>query len=196
MRPPKITVLCALSFLVATGCTSVAGGTTQQTPTPTATVSATASLDATSTFNCRLPVISPYNPGVPPGGWITFPGGQFERDPASALAAERHCAEVVVGDIESHEDRRGVPKGFDVVLLGDVLEHLADPWATLSFARGLLAPGGVVVVWRHSGTTPGSGVPFEHRWAWVVQARGDKAVHIRAYFDPGEALRAAGSGGT
>ena len=57
-------------------------------------------------------------------------------------------------------------------------------------------PGGVVVVWRHSGTTPGSGVPFEHRWAWVVQARGDKAVHIRAYFDPGEALRAAGSGGT
>ena len=83
MRPPKITVLCALSLLVATGCTSVAGGTTQQTPTPTATVSATASLDVTSTFTCRLPVISPYNPGVPPGGWITFPGGQFERDPAS-----------------------------------------------------------------------------------------------------------------
>ena len=83
MRPPKITVLCALSFLVATGCTSVARGTTQQTPTPTATVSATASLDVTSTFTCRLPVISPYNPGVPPGGWITFPGGLFERDPAS-----------------------------------------------------------------------------------------------------------------
>ena len=52
-------------------------------------------------------------------------------------------------------------------------------------------PAGVVVIWRHSGVTPGSGVPFEHRWAWVVQQRDGKAVHIRAYFDPDEALKAA-----
>jgi ketosteroid isomerase-like protein len=52
-------------------------------------------------------------------------------------------------------------------------------------------PGGVVIVWRHAGVTPGSGVPFEHRWAWLVQARGGRAVHIRAYFDPDEALGAA-----
>ena len=55
--------------------------------------------------------------------------------------------------------------------------------------------GGVVIVWRHAGVTPGSGVPFEHRWAWLVQAREGRAVHIRAYFDPEEALRAAESGG-
>src|SRR5205823_11437290 len=70
----------------------------------------------------------------------------FERDPASALAAKGHCAEVVVGDIESEEDRQRLPTGFDFVLFGDVLEHLVDPWATLRFARGLLAPGGVAVV--------------------------------------------------
>jgi ketosteroid isomerase-like protein len=55
-------------------------------------------------------------------------------------------------------------------------------------------PGGVVVVWRHAGVTPGSGVPFEHRWAWLVKARDGKAVHIRAYFDPEEARRAADYG--
>ena len=53
----------------------------------------------------------------------------------------------------------------------------------------------VLVVWRHSGVTPGAELPFEHRWAWLVQARDGKAVHIRAYFDPEEALRAAESGG-
>ena len=34
---------------------------------------------------------------------------------------------------------------FDTMLLGDVLEHLVDPWATLGRLRQLLAPGGVVV---------------------------------------------------
>ena len=51
-------------------------------------------------------------------------------------------------------------------------------------------PDGVVVIWRHSGVTAAAGVPFEHRWAWVVRLREGKAVHIRAYFDPDQALRA------
>jgi hypothetical protein len=33
--------------------------------------------------SCRLPITSPTNGGEPPGGWITFPGGEFVRDPAS-----------------------------------------------------------------------------------------------------------------
>jgi ketosteroid isomerase-like protein len=51
----------------------------------------------------------------------------------------------------------------------------------------------VVVVWRQSGVTPGAELPFEHRWAWLVRLRDGKAAHIRAYFDPEEALRAAES---
>jgi 2-polyprenyl-3-methyl-5-hydroxy-6-metoxy-1,4-benzoquinol methylase len=69
----------------------------------------------------------------------------FERDPIASVAAEEHCETVIVGDIESPEDRRALPRDFDVVLLGDVLEHLVDPWETLRFVGGLLATSGVVV---------------------------------------------------
>jgi 2-polyprenyl-3-methyl-5-hydroxy-6-metoxy-1,4-benzoquinol methylase len=69
----------------------------------------------------------------------------FERDPRSAARAEQHCEAVIVGDIESPDARAAIPTGFDVVLLGDVLEHLIDPWDALRFVRGLLAPEGVVV---------------------------------------------------
>jgi 2-polyprenyl-3-methyl-5-hydroxy-6-metoxy-1,4-benzoquinol methylase len=69
----------------------------------------------------------------------------IEQDARSAAEAERNCSEVVVGDIESAAVRARLPRGFDFVLLGDVLEHLRDPWDTLAFTRELLAPGGVVV---------------------------------------------------
>src|SRR3954463_15421296 len=69
----------------------------------------------------------------------------FEYDERSAEAARGHCAEGVVGDIESAEDRALLPRGFDFVLLGDVLEHLRDPRETLASTRELLAPGGVVI---------------------------------------------------
>lgn len=69
----------------------------------------------------------------------------FERDPRAAAVAEEHCDAVVVGDIEAEADRAALPRGFDVVLLGDVLEHLVDPWTTLRHVRDLLARGGVAV---------------------------------------------------
>jgi hypothetical protein len=70
MPMAKNALLCSLAVLVATGCTSGSAGKLQPAkPTPS--------------LSCRLPVISPAYQGVPPGGWITFPGGNFERDPAS-----------------------------------------------------------------------------------------------------------------
>jgi SAM-dependent methyltransferase len=69
----------------------------------------------------------------------------FEVDAGSAALAEEHCERVIVGDLESADDRAAIPGGFDFVLLGDVLEHLVDPWAALRFVRGRLAPGGVAV---------------------------------------------------
>jgi 2-polyprenyl-3-methyl-5-hydroxy-6-metoxy-1,4-benzoquinol methylase len=70
----------------------------------------------------------------------------FERDPMAAELAAAHCSRVIVGDLESAEDRAALPGGFDYVLMGDILEHLADPWSALSFLRGLLAPGGVAIL--------------------------------------------------
>jgi len=59
------------------GCSTKGSPQARQTPS----VSASASLAAT--LSCRLPVISPTSADDPPGGWITFPGGDFARDPAS-----------------------------------------------------------------------------------------------------------------
>lgn len=69
----------------------------------------------------------------------------FELDPDSAALAEAHCERVIVGNLESADDRAAIPADFDVVLLGDVLEHLADPWDALRFVRGRVGAGGVVV---------------------------------------------------
>jgi ketosteroid isomerase-like protein len=88
----------------------------------------------------------------------------------------------------------GTYRGRDAVIarFREYEEQLGQGEATTDEIVEL--PGGVVIVWRHSGVTPGSGVPFEHRWAWLVQERDGKAVRIRAYFAPDEAIAAAGGG--
>jgi methionine biosynthesis protein MetW len=73
-----------------------------------------------------------------------------EADPAAAAAATTSgaCAEVVTGDVEAGacQEALAARAPFDVVVAGDVLEHLRDPWAALAFLAGLLAPGGRAVV--------------------------------------------------
>ncbi len=52
---------------------------------------------------------------------------------------------MIIGDIESME----IPypeNYFDVILCGDVLEHLHDPWAVLKKLHSLLKPGGKVII--------------------------------------------------
>jgi SAM-dependent methyltransferase len=72
----------------------------------------------------------------------------LELDPVAAREAEAYCERVLVGDIETMELplERG---SFDVVLLGDVIEHLRDPGAALTRLRPLLKPAGRLVL-----TTP------------------------------------------
>lgn len=45
---------------------------------------------------------------------------------------------------------------------------------------------------RFSGRSP-SGVPHEHLWAYVVEARDGRITYFRAYYEPAEALQAARS---
>ena len=69
----------------------------------------------------------------------------IELDPQAAREAQAFCERVLVGDVETME----LPLeagSFDVVLCGDVVEHLRDPAATLARLRPLLRPGGQLVL--------------------------------------------------
>lgn len=70
-----------------------------------------------------------------------------EMDPSAAAEGAHHFERVVVGDLET-TDLRTEFDGleFDVVVFGDVLEHLRDPLPPLRQSRALLARGGSVVV--------------------------------------------------
>jgi 2-polyprenyl-3-methyl-5-hydroxy-6-metoxy-1,4-benzoquinol methylase len=69
----------------------------------------------------------------------------IELDPEAAHAAEQFCERVLVGDVETMELPLE-PSSFDVVLCGDVVEHLRDPVAALARLRAFLKPGGRVVL--------------------------------------------------
>jgi 2-polyprenyl-3-methyl-5-hydroxy-6-metoxy-1,4-benzoquinol methylase len=69
----------------------------------------------------------------------------IELDPDAARGAEAYCERVLVGDVET----MGLPlepATFDVVLCGDVVEHLRDPVAVLARLRPLLKREGRLVL--------------------------------------------------
>jgi 2-polyprenyl-3-methyl-5-hydroxy-6-metoxy-1,4-benzoquinol methylase len=68
-----------------------------------------------------------------------------ELDPEAARGAEPYCERVLVGDVEAMELPLE-PGSFDVVLCGDVVEHLRDPVATLARLRPLLRDDGRLVL--------------------------------------------------
>lgn len=51
----------------------------------------------------------------------------------------------IVADVEL-QSLDLTPESFDVVICGDVLEHLRDPWATLSYLTGFLSVGGIFLI--------------------------------------------------
>ena len=123
MPTPKPALICAIAVVVVAGCTNGSGGSL---PSPKPSVRTTVS-PATASLHCRLPVISPYTPGVPPGGWITFPGGLFERDPTSLqnrLQAHVPSYDRVIRAWLPVEYRYVAPGGDRYILTGD--SSLAD----------------------------------------------------------------------
>jgi 2-polyprenyl-3-methyl-5-hydroxy-6-metoxy-1,4-benzoquinol methylase len=70
----------------------------------------------------------------------------IEIDPESARQAEPFCDRVIVGNVEELD--LGAELGedtFDVLVFGDVLEHLKDPRGALERFKPFLNPGGHVV---------------------------------------------------
>lgn len=72
----------------------------------------------------------------------------LELDPASVETVSQFCEAVHPCDLNRADwpSVLGGASGFDVIVAGDVLEHLYDPWTTLETMRPLLADGGHLVV--------------------------------------------------
>lgn len=69
----------------------------------------------------------------------------IESDRAACAIAARRIDHVASVDVEKVPRVFGEQR-FDVIVYGDVLEHLRDPWAVLRAQVGLLNPGGSVLV--------------------------------------------------
>jgi 2-polyprenyl-3-methyl-5-hydroxy-6-metoxy-1,4-benzoquinol methylase len=69
-----------------------------------------------------------------------------EYDPEAALGLQGIAQEVLIADLNDPAALDTLSAEYDVVLAGDVLEHLLDPQALLCRVVGLLAPGGRVIV--------------------------------------------------
>jgi 2-polyprenyl-3-methyl-5-hydroxy-6-metoxy-1,4-benzoquinol methylase len=70
----------------------------------------------------------------------------IEIDPEAARQAEKHCERVIVGDVESLDLGAELDEeDFDVIVFGDVLEHLKDPLQTLRRLKPLLHTEGYVI---------------------------------------------------
>lgn len=70
-----------------------------------------------------------------------------EMDPEAAEHARPFADHVVVGELSTLDLAAELGEGrFDVLVFGDVLEHLPDPLTALRRTRALLKPGGHVVI--------------------------------------------------
>ena len=69
----------------------------------------------------------------------------IETDEEAADAARAVCDDVLVGDVETM-NLPLLEESFDVVLLGDLLEHLRDPQSLLRRLRPFLVPGGRLIL--------------------------------------------------
>jgi 2-polyprenyl-3-methyl-5-hydroxy-6-metoxy-1,4-benzoquinol methylase len=67
---------------------------------------------------------------------VAIPGGGQNRPEIDRF---------IIADVEQ-QNLELEPDSFDVVICGDVLEHLRDPWNALLYLNGFLKPGGVFVI--------------------------------------------------
>jgi GT2 family glycosyltransferase/2-polyprenyl-3-methyl-5-hydroxy-6-metoxy-1,4-benzoquinol methylase len=71
----------------------------------------------------------------------------IEIDPEAGSLAEQYCDRMIIADVESLDfDKAFNGQVFDVILLGDVLEHLKNPGCILETVQKFLKSDGYLVV--------------------------------------------------
>lgn len=73
----------------------------------------------------------------------------FDVDALELAEFERECTRALAGvepEPVAFERFEGTPRGYDAILMSQILEHAVDPAAWLEKARRLLSPGGVLAV--------------------------------------------------
>jgi len=71
----------------------------------------------------------------------------IERDAESGRAARQVCDRVLIADVEEMDFEQALGKElYDIILLGDVLEHLVQPEKLLGTLRRFVMPNGSLVV--------------------------------------------------
>jgi 2-polyprenyl-3-methyl-5-hydroxy-6-metoxy-1,4-benzoquinol methylase len=74
-------------------------------------------------------------------GWDSY--GIEINDDAARYCREQRRLNVISGALDEHTY---AANSFDVVLMGDVIEHLGDPLALMAIVQRILKPGGVVII--------------------------------------------------
>jgi ketosteroid isomerase-like protein len=100
-------------------------------------------------------------------------------------------------DVEYHEDPlwpgSGTYQGRETVTRRwEEYVDVLGPATEMSVQDVRDAGDALVALVRVRGTAQGSGAPHDHLWGYVVRVEDDKLRYIRAFYDPDEALRAAG----
>lgn len=109
---------------------------------------------------------------------LSNPGSAYtavELNSTAAQTARMRVDRLIEGDVEGMSDSEIACDGlFDVAIMGDVLEHLADPWKMLSRIHALLEDGGHFVLC----------VPNISHWCGLVELlSGRWPAHTAGLFD-------------
>jgi SAM-dependent methyltransferase len=103
-----------------------------------------------------------------------------ELDPAYAALARGGYDEVVCGSVEG--DLPWPARSFETILCYDVLEHLVDPWRTLTRLGALLSDGGRIHISVPNARHPGTWLPLVARGTFDYRAQGLRDVtHLRFF---------------
>lgn len=70
----------------------------------------------------------------------------IELDEAAAGLAKSFCERIIVADIEGDGVLEQIKERFDVIILGDVLEHLKEPFEILNACKNKLEKAGYVIL--------------------------------------------------